>query len=102
MKGPQRIAVTVWLALSLLGLQGLICPHAVEHASQHAPYQAGVHSTVLCTWMCVTGNMLDDADEMVFAGRSPIGRAEPVALTTVLLLASRTVSLRGPPCDPAA
>ena len=51
--------VSVLLACSLLALQGLVYPHALEHVSHHAHHGADVHSTVLCSWMCAAGQDLD-------------------------------------------
>ena len=59
MTRTQRIMVSVLLACSLLALQGLVYPHALEHVSHHAHHGADVHSTVLCSWMCAAGQDLD-------------------------------------------
>ena len=59
MTRTQRIMVSVLLACSLLALQGLVYPHALEHVSHHAHHGADVHSTVLCSWLCAAGQDLD-------------------------------------------
>ena len=65
MTRTQHIVVSVLLACSLLALQGLVYPHALEHVAHHAHHGAGVHSTVLCSWMCAAGQDLETVAGLV-------------------------------------
>ncbi len=47
------------LAAFLFLLSGLVYPQSVAHAAHHAHHQATTHSSVLCSWMCAAGQMLD-------------------------------------------
>ncbi len=51
--------VTVGLTASLLLLNGMVFAQTVEHAVHHARHQAATHATVLCSWMCAAGEILD-------------------------------------------
>lgn len=49
----------VWsLVAGLVLLNGLVYPQTVAHAAHHAHHTAATHATVLCTWMCASGQAL--------------------------------------------
>lgn len=51
---------SAWLLASyLLLLNGVAYPQTVAHETHHAHHQAATHSSVLCSWMCAAGQMLD-------------------------------------------
>ncbi len=52
-------SVTLGLTACLMLLHGMVFPQTVEHAIHHARHQAATHATVLCTWMCAAGEILD-------------------------------------------
>ena len=70
-------AVAVGLVVSLLLLTGAVYAQTVEHAAHHAHHQAATHATVLCSWMCAAGQVLEGVE---VAFRVSI---EPLALAAV-------------------
>jgi hypothetical protein len=53
--------LSILLVLCVLSVGGLAQAQSVEHAGHHAHHQAATHSTVLCSWMCAAGTVLDSA-----------------------------------------
>lgn len=51
--------VALGLALALFLLSGLVYPQAVRHAPHHAHHTAGMHGTVLCSWLCTAGHAVE-------------------------------------------
>ena len=90
-------ALAVLLVLCVLSVGGLAQAQSVEHAGHHAHHQAATHSTLLCSWMCAAGTVLDTAVVTFQAELSPIAfitlshSAEPSIETC------QTSSSRAPP-----
>ncbi len=59
-KDTEKLLALALTICVLLGM-GLAYPQTVAHAAHHAHHQAATHSTVLCSWMCAAGQMLDGA-----------------------------------------
>jgi hypothetical protein len=53
--------VSIFLVLCVLSVGGLAQAQSVEHAGHHAHHNAATHGTVLCSWMCAAGVVLDTA-----------------------------------------
>jgi len=53
--------VSILLVLCVISIGGLAQAQMVEHAGHHAHHQAATHGTVLCSWMCAAGTVLDTA-----------------------------------------
>ena len=64
--------VSILLVLCLLSVGGLAQAQSVEHAGHHAHHHAATHGTVLCSWMCAAGTILDTAVVTFQAELSPI------------------------------
>jgi hypothetical protein len=64
--------VSVLVVLCVLSIGGLAQAQSVEHAGHHAHHQAATHGTVLCSWMCAAGTVLDSAVVSFQAEFSPI------------------------------
>ena len=89
--------VSVLLAGSLLALQGLVYPHALEHVSHHARHGADVHSTVLCSWMCAAGQDLDIVVGLFHVAVPLIGHVDPLVSDSLPVESSALWAWRGPP-----
>jgi hypothetical protein len=63
---------SILLVLCVLSVGGLAQAQAVEHAGHHAHHQAATHGTVLCSWICAAGVVLDTAVVTFQAEFSPI------------------------------
>ena len=89
--------LSILLVLCVLSVGGLAQAQSVEHAGHHAQHQAATHGTVLCSWMCAAGTVLDTAVVTFQAELSPI------ALITLLNSAQPSIevcqisSSRAPP-----
>jgi hypothetical protein len=75
-KAAQQ-AVAVALTICLLILSALVYPQVVAHAAHHAHHQAATHATVLCSWICAAGQVL----EAISLGLHT--HLTPVALTSI-------------------
>jgi hypothetical protein len=64
--------LSILLILCVLSIGGLAQAQSVEHAGHHAHHQAATHGTVLCSWMCAAGTVLDTAVITFQAELSPI------------------------------
>lgn len=64
--------VSVLVVLCVLSVGGLAQAQSVEHAGHHAQHQAATHGTLLCSWMCAAGTVLDTAVVTFQAELSPI------------------------------
>lgn len=64
--------VSILLVLCVLSVGGLAQAQSVEHAGHHAHHQAATHSTVLCSWMCAAGTVLDSTAASFQTEFSPI------------------------------
>jgi len=49
------------LVLCLLVVSGLASAQALTHETQHSHHQKATHGTVLCSWMCAAGQVLETA-----------------------------------------
>jgi hypothetical protein len=57
--------LSILLVLCVLSVGGLAQVQAAEHAGHHAHHQAATHGTLLCSWMCAAGTVLDSAVVLV-------------------------------------
>lgn len=64
--------LSILLVLCVLSVGGLAQAQSVEHAGHHAQHQAATHGTLLCSWMCAAGTVLDTAAVTFQAELSPI------------------------------
>ncbi|BCA55759.1 conserved exported protein of unknown function [Nitrospira sp. KM1] len=85
------------LVLGIIVMGGLASAQSLTHESQHAHHQKATHGTVLCSWMCATGHVLDAAVVPDLIEQRPVALAEPYTIKTVPSLHSSIVTSRGPP-----
>jgi len=89
--------LSVLLVLCVLSVGGLAQAQAVEHAGHHAHHQAATHGTVLCSWMCAAGAVLDSAVVTFQAELSPIALVTLPHSAQPLIEACQTSPSRAPP-----
>ena len=92
-----RKFISVSLVLCVLAIGGLAQAQAAEHAGHHTQHQTATHGTVLCSWMCAAGTVLDSHVVLIQAERSPIGILPIFDSADSILQLSRIYSSRGPP-----
>ena len=95
MQAKRTLAVL--LVLCLLSIGGLAQAQSVEHAGHHAQHQAATHGTLLCSWMCAAGTVLDSAVVTFQAELSPIALISLPDSTQPLIEACRIFPSRAPP-----
>ena len=89
--------LSILLVLSVLSVGGLAQAQSVEHAGHHAQHQAATHGTLLCSWMCAAGTVLDTAVITFQAELSPIALVTPPHFTQTSTEACQTSPSRAPP-----
>lgn len=92
-----RTALSVALIVCVLAVGGLAQLQAAEHAGHHAQHQTATHGTLLCSWLCAAGTVLDSHVVLIQVERSPIAILPIFDSTDSILQLSRIYSSRGPP-----
>lgn len=67
-----RAAFSIVLIVCVLAVGGLAQLQAAEHAGHHAQHQTATHGTLLCSWMCAAGTVLDSDIVLIQIERNPI------------------------------
>ncbi|MBI3806596.1 MAG: hypothetical protein HY281_03640 [Nitrospirae bacterium] len=89
--------LSILLVLCVLSVGGLAQAQSVEHAGHHAQHQAATHGTLLCSWMCAAGTVIDTAVVTFQAEFSPIALVTLPHSTQPLVEARRISPSRAPP-----
>ena len=95
--GVIKQSLAVLLVLSLLTVGGLASAQAISHESHHAQHHKAAHGTVLCTWMCAAGQVLDSVAGPPLVERALISRIDLYALPAPSSNFSSPLVSRGPP-----
>ena len=95
----QRVIkfLSIVVVLCVLSVGGLAQAQSVEHAGHHAHHQAATHGTVLCSWMCAAGTVLDSAVVSFQVERSPIALLTLPQTTQPSIELCQTSPSRAPP-----
>jgi len=92
-----RKFLSISLVVCVLAIGGLAQAQAAEHAGHHAQHQAATHGTLLCSWMCAAGTIVDSDVVLIQIERSPVA-VIPIPLSNHLISEpSRISSSRAPP-----
>jgi hypothetical protein len=89
--------VSILLVLCILSVGGLAQAQSVEHAGHHAHHQAATHGTLLCSWMCAAGTVLDTAVITFQAELKPIDLITPLQSIQPSIEVCRISPSRAPP-----
>src|SRR5262249_35969848 len=89
--------VSILLVLCVLSVGGLAQAQSVEHAGHHAHHQAATHGTLLCSWMCAAGTLLDSTTVSFQTEFSPIALLTLPQTTQPSLELCQTCPSRAPP-----
>ena len=89
--------LAVVLVLCVLSVGGLAQAESVEHAGHHAHHQAATHGTVLCSWMCAAGTVLESPVILLQADRSPIATVAVSRSLDLSIEPCHTAPSRAPP-----
>jgi hypothetical protein len=97
MESISHKLLTIFLVVCILLVGGLAQVQAAEHAGHHAKHQAATHGTVLCSWMCAAGTVLDTGVELIRTERSPVALVPLPQAKESGFEQSRVSSSRAPP-----
>jgi len=89
--------LSIVIVICVLSVGGLAQAQSVEHAGHHAHHQASTHGTVLCSWMCDAGTVLDSDVILLRADRSLIAIVLIPHSANVSTEFRRTSPSRAPP-----
>jgi hypothetical protein len=89
--------LSILLVICVLSVGGLAQAQSVEHAGHHAQHQAATHGTLLCSWMCAAGTVLDSAVVTFQAELSPIALVTLPHSAQPSIEDCQTSSSRAPP-----
>jgi hypothetical protein len=89
--------LSILLVLCLLSVGGLAQAQSVEHARHHAQHQAATHGTLLCSWMCAAGTVIDTTVVTFQAELSPIALVTLIHSVQPSVEACRISPSRAPP-----
>ena len=92
-----RRALAVLLVLCMLVVGGLASAQSISHESHHAHHQKAAHGTVLCSWMCAAGHMLDGSAAPDLMERLPVAVLDQAALPFIPHRSLKSATSRGPP-----
>jgi hypothetical protein len=98
----MKQSLALLLVLCLLAVGGVASAQSISHESHHAHHHKAAHGTVLCTWMCAAGQVLDTVSAPALIERTPVSRVELYAMPGPSSNFSSPLVSRGPPNHPAA
>lgn len=90
-------SLAVLLVLCLLAVGGLASAQSISHESHHAHHHKATHGTVLCTWMCAAGQVLDTLPSPALTEQSPVAFADEFVAQLISFFSVHVVPSRGPP-----
>jgi hypothetical protein len=97
----MKRSLALLLVLCLLAIGGLASAQSVSHESHHTHHHKATHGTVLCTWMCAAGQVLDTVTPPILVERAPISLVDAWTLSERSSAFSSPLVSRGPPTNPA-
>lgn len=92
-----RQALAALLVLCVLVVGGLASAQSITHESHHAHHQKATHGTVLCSWMCAAGQVLDANAAPHLIEQSPVIISDNATFLFVPHIALDSATSRGPP-----
>lgn len=93
----SKRAVAALLVLCILVVGGLASAQSIAHESHHAHHQKATHGTVLCSWMCAAGQVLDGASAPILIEQPPVSVTEYTTYRFVPHIVLDSTASRGPP-----
>lgn len=92
-------ALAALLVLCILVVGGVASAQSIAHESHHAHHQKATHGTVLCSWMCAAGQVLDGNATPYLIEQPPIIVSENAAFRFIPHIALDSAASRGPPAS---
>ena len=85
------------LVVCLLIVGGVASAQSLGHESQHAHHQKAAHGTLLCSWMCAAGQVLDSVRLIPEVRFNLLAFSAPAVVSFPIGLPSECPTSRGPP-----
>jgi hypothetical protein len=92
-----RKFLSIFIVLCVLAIGGIAQAQSAEHAGHHAQHQAATHGTVLCSWMCAAGTVIDSEVVFLQTERHPVALVPLAYSSSTLPEPARLRSSRAPP-----
>lgn len=92
-----RRVLAALLVLCILVVGGFASAQSIAHESHHAHHQKAAHSTVLCSWMCAAGQVLDGSAAPSLIERSPVTLSDNATFQFIPHISLDSATSRGPP-----
>lgn len=90
-------SIAVLLINCLLGIGGFASSHSVIHEWHHTHHEQTTHGTVLCSWMCIAGQVIDDVVVPQPVALIPVERVAVEFFHFPLFVVHHKATSRGPP-----
>jgi len=97
MNNALRKFLSIALVLCVLAVGGLAQAQSAEHAGHHAQHQTATHGTVLCSWMCAAGTVLDTEVFLIQTEYGPVALIPILQSNDSISVPSPIFSSRAPP-----
>lgn len=97
MKHLRHPFLILSLVASLLIVGGVFANQSTAHSLHHDHHKTATHASMICTWMCAAGQVVDVADPILDSPIHIVGTAEAIPYFSVHPVFSLVVFDRGPP-----
>lgn len=97
MKSLRHPFPVLCLVACLLLVGGVFANQSAAHSLHHDHHTATTHASVLCSWMCAAGQVVEVADPILDTPIHVVGTAEGIPYSSVQTVSSLLVFDRGPP-----
>jgi hypothetical protein len=96
-KRPHQIILILGLVSSLLVVGSVLTSQSAAHSLHHDHHKATTHASVICSWMCAAGQVVENAHPIL---ESPLYSIRPVEIFptfSILPVSPPFIFQRGPP-----
>ena len=90
-------SVACLLVFCVLVVGGFASAQSIAHESHHAHHQKATHGTVLCSWMCAAGQVLDGSFAPSLVEQSPVALVGQAVFQSIPRISLDSSTSRGPP-----
>ena len=85
------------LVASLLLVGGLFANQSTAHSLHHAHHKATTHASLICSWICAAGEIVESSDPIFTTLFSIVDKVEFFLSLSVRAVSTFFVFERGPP-----
>lgn len=92
-----RRVLAVGVILCVLVVSGFAAAQSITHDAQHAHHQKATHGTVLCSWMCAAGQVLDATAAPALIEQPSVVLSQQAPYLFIPDITGHSSKSRGPP-----